>query len=266
MEVSCLELDESGHPLYVLNPVLEIYSEPVFSIGDYDRIVMDVDFNWHWEHNEYYPEYYVGQELSEKARSGDTSWRNHIPPNFPDYIEPDDPIYGAIVNSLCWYIYASSFEELIESTHDEIDHLCNVRLSVNSEYVDSFGILIAFVNPRKIEFSPRNSISCERSTKLILAPQGYWHWLSVGYQESELFAHVFYPKRAKGHINVIVNHGSKQSTIKWNHGCKGLFSEEVLPIINRMNVTKFKKRERARFLQAIEDCIQKVQEKPEQSS
>jgi len=253
LKVACLETDPDGNPRYILNPVIEVYAEPPMSIGDYDRIILDVTGRWHWEHNEFYPEYYVGQKLVDQANSNEE--RNRSTKNFPSHIEVDDPLYGEQVNSLCWYEYADTFEELMEVTNHEIHHLSNISVCVDGKHTGTFAELTAFVNPQKLQFSPKRSINSQVISSRITAPEGYWHWLSVGYCEQELFAHIFYPKWASSNINIIADIQGKQKDIKWIHGQRGLFAQQILPLINSVDQTSFLTLEYTKLLSFIDKYV-----------
>lgn len=228
----------------MLNPRLEIYSEPEFSIGDYDRILLDQGGLWHWEHNEFYPEYYVGQQRAEYEN-----------PTEPAYPLEHDPDQGAIVNSLCGYQHAPTFSELLDAASYSIYTLNCASLILNGSIIDHFNRLTAFVNPDKYLYSPHKSIHCELISSPPRAPRGYTHWLSLGYQESGLFAHVFYPASPTAQLNVLFHSFDEVKTIPWRHKERGLFRRIQYLITNSPGFAAPVREERNRFKARVEDAL-----------
>ena len=90
--VVCLKTDERGQPCYIINPIFQLHISSRTNMGDYDRIVLDVSGIWHWEHSEYYPEYYSGHPDYSTDYGNYDDIDEIVPPD-------DDPVSGEVVNS-----------------------------------------------------------------------------------------------------------------------------------------------------------------------
>lgn len=219
--VECMREDEQGLPVRVINPVFEIYFEPQFGlICDFDRIVLDANGLWHWEHEEYYPEYAAGQMWALDYPENMT-WHYNSPPSwFTGQIEDDDPIYGKIVNSLSWYEYFSSFQELLEDNELSFPPIVSSGVSMLAGIRKEHVMLRTYVNPAT-KFAPSGSRPAKVKVK---PPKGFKHWLTFGITEEHPEVQVFYPIRPSGEIQVRVHHEGNVHYLTWRHGQGGLYA------------------------------------------
>ena len=221
--VECLESDSQGLPIRIINPVFEIYFEPQYSqICDFDRIVMDANGIWHWEHEEYYPEYAVGQMWSLNYPEN-LSWHNNRPPDwFSGEIDLDDPEYGKHVNSLSWYVQYNSLQDLLNDNEGSYPAIISSGATMlngrRQEHVD----LQFYTNRDTLKFAPAGS---QPAKVLVKAPKGYVHWLTLGVSEDRPEVLVFYPKKTKKNIRIRLHHDNKVYYFPWHHGVAGLFIE-----------------------------------------
>lgn len=225
--IQCMDIDQRGRPRCILNPILEIFWLREEFGGNFDRVVMDLNGLWHWEHDEYYPEYWVAENW--RINYPDClSWHYNRPPtDYLGWMEDDCPVYGREVNSLCCYEY-------FKSVHDvNIDLLPIHRfrsgtVRIQGKIVLDDDNLKAYVNPKYSIYSPYRTIRCTKATKLIEPPNSrYEFWLSVGKSESEPLFTVFYPVKQTKYISVLVSHLDDLTNWHWRNGAQGLF-ERIL--------------------------------------
>ncbi len=221
--VECLEQDTVGEPVGILNPIFELYFESKGAmICDYDRVLLSPDGIWHWEHEDYYPEYAEACFWELNYPENLDYYYNRPPDSFPGHIEPEHPEWGSIVNSLSWYHHHSSIDSLIKKDLDLFPtELDEGYIAVNGIKLVNFGLNV-FVNPDKWKYAPKSSHVAE---KVIKAPAKYVHWLTLGVRESESSIFVFYPKEPKHEIKVKIRHEKRVYNIDWWHGSRGLFNE-----------------------------------------
>lgn len=219
--VECIDQDIMGKPVGILNPIFELYFESKGSIiCDYDRVLLSPDGVWHWEHEDYYPEYAVACSWELNYPENLSYYYNRPPDSFPGYIEPEHPEWGSIVNSLCWYHHHHSIDSFVKKDFDLLPvELSEGYIAVNGVKLVNFGLNV-YVNPDKWKYAPKGSSLAER---VIKAPANYVHWLTLGVSENESSIFVFYPKEPKHDIKVKIRHGKKVYTIDWWHGSRGLF-------------------------------------------
>jgi hypothetical protein len=244
-QVICIKDD-----MFILNPIAELYSEGGCSgdAGDYDRIVLDLNGVWHWEHNEFYPEYYQGQRMAELVRDNDVRWFHNIPASFPSEIEIDDPVYGEAVNTLCWYEKYQSINELVEDNELELNGLQNLSYYFSDSERITCPTFRAFINKEFLKYSPKKLIQCIPMISSVVPPKNYCHWMDLGFEQHLPSIRVFYPINPRGDIEVILYKNTEAHKIKWSHGRSGLFTYEIRSFIDK-NWLKNKTNEyRVRFL------------------
>lgn len=224
--VEALEVDYKNRPLYVLNPILDI----TFSVnrcdgGDYERVVLDKNLLWHWEHNEHYPEYYVAQHWRDNYPECLDWWHSGPPSDYQGWISDECPIYGKGVNSLCWYKHYRSFFRLLADNRIYAEKIITEgTIFINGQKIVSYE-LKAFVNKELKLFSPCKTICCETLSRPERKRKGYKHWLNIGIEESNPLIKVYYPLNANKDIRVLTSYKGKDKYFNWNHGRLGLFSE-----------------------------------------
>lgn len=199
-EVDYLKARPECKPTFIVSPIIEIYWERAFSDGgDYDRVVMDYNGEWHWEHNEHYPEYYMALHWRENYPECMDWYYNNPPHDYLGWMSDDCPDYGKHVNSLCWSRRYSSFHELLSKNKWAINESAFVAHINVCDETYAWGHFRAFVNPKFKKFSLRPSIECCLATQdKNPTIENYIHWLSLGFTESEPALEVFYPIEPKG--------------------------------------------------------------------
>lgn len=224
-DIHCMHVDQSGRPRVVINPIIEIFWLREEFGGNFDRLVLDLNGLWHWEHDEYYPEYWVADNW--KINYPDCLyWYYNMPPrDYLGWMEDDCPIYGKAVNSLCSYEYFESIND-VRIDHLPVHGLRSGTVRLLGKVILDDDHLKAYVNPKYSIYSPRRSIHCSKATKIIEPPNSkYEFWLSVGESESETLFTVFYPIKHTQYISVLVSQLGKITSFRWKNGANGLFEE-----------------------------------------
>lgn len=221
--IECVGSNERNNPTGVINPIFELYFEPQGAmLCDYDRILLAPDGVWHWEHEDYYPEYAQACIWELNYPENLDYYSNRPPDTFPGYIEPEHPIWGKVVNSLSWYSYFDSIDSFIQEGNGLLPiNLDKGFIAVNGIKLTNFE-LNTFVNPVQGLYAPK--MSHEGKIK-VRAPSQYVHWLTIGTNENEPLVFVFYPQKPKKRIRVILLHDNVEHSVMWTHGHSGLTRE-----------------------------------------